>query len=81
MELGPQIPHSESTEKAETRGLLLLILFKPWREVTDLKSASQATWSEALTDFEEQCSQFPVELYFRSWNRYIGSDGSAPIDP
>ena len=35
--IGPRIPHSETIEKAEGRAFLLLLLYKPRREITQLK--------------------------------------------
>jgi hypothetical protein len=56
MRAGPRIPHSEKVERAEERAFLLLLLFKPWRNVADLKSCDE-DWSTALRRFERQCGK------------------------
>lgn len=46
--MGPRIP--SITEDPEHRALLLLLLFKPWKQLSDLlpASAGVSTWSEAF---------------------------------
>ena len=55
MAQGPTIPHSESVNQADQRAFLLLLLFKPWRKNSDIKAASDQSWTDALLDFEREC--------------------------
>ena len=55
-QIGPRIPNSERVDKAEGRAFLLLLLYKPWRKITQVKRYDQ-TWSEALAEFENECSK------------------------
>ena len=54
---GPNIPHSESesAERLDKRAFLLLLLFKPWRENSDIKHAEDQSWTDALAEFEQEC--------------------------
>jgi hypothetical protein len=56
---GPNIPHSNSTDRAEKRAFFLLLLFKPWRKITDVKYFSQQSWEDALCEFERICGHKP----------------------
>jgi hypothetical protein len=58
--LGPNIPHPDRIEDRERRAFLLLLLFKPWRVVTDLKTVNQE-WHEALLEFEQGCGECAVQ--------------------
>ena len=40
-QIGPRIPNSERVEKAEGRAFLLLLLYKPWRKITQVKQYDQ----------------------------------------
>ena len=60
--LGPHIPHPDREDVAEWRAFLLLLLFKPWRCVSDLKSESRVSWSQALTEFIESNGTKQCEL-------------------
>ncbi|KAL0058686.1 hypothetical protein AAF712_014630 [Marasmius tenuissimus] len=48
--LGPPIPRKDKEELKEKHAWLMLILFKPWREVQDLRAGFGA-WSEAYGAF------------------------------
>src|SRR5436190_755264 len=60
--LGPRIPHSEKIEKAEGWAFLLLLLYKPWRDITQLKQDNE-TWVGALSRFEEECHKQIMPCY------------------
>ncbi|KAJ7042216.1 hypothetical protein C8F04DRAFT_903127, partial [Mycena alexandri] len=53
---GPAIPSRGDPVSVEKHARLMLVLFKPWRHVSDLRSAGQ-TWTEAYADFIQLCSQ------------------------
>jgi len=55
--IGPRIPHTEEVTKLDDRAELVLILFKPWRVYTDLRT-QQETWPEALLRFETECGMY-----------------------
>ncbi|KAI0065027.1 hypothetical protein BV25DRAFT_1778848, partial [Artomyces pyxidatus] len=55
--LGPRLPRGDcSAEEKEQLSRMLLILFKPWRVLQDLKSMNE-TWTEAY-----QRQEFPALL-------------------
>ncbi|THU94166.1 hypothetical protein K435DRAFT_575809, partial [Dendrothele bispora CBS 962.96] len=47
---GPGLPRRDKESSTMKHARLMLILFKPWVTVSDLKSESQ-TWKEAYDDF------------------------------
>ncbi|THU91932.1 hypothetical protein K435DRAFT_673072, partial [Dendrothele bispora CBS 962.96] len=54
--LGPGIPRRDRETSVARHARLMLILFKPWVTVSDLKSDEQS-WEEAYQDFlESSCS-------------------------
>ncbi|THU87488.1 hypothetical protein K435DRAFT_681605, partial [Dendrothele bispora CBS 962.96] len=54
--LGPGIPRRDKESSMMKHTRLMLILFKPWVTVNDLKTETQ-TWKEAYNEFlENTCS-------------------------
>jgi hypothetical protein len=49
---GDSIPHSE-TDKREEYAMKILTLFKPWRQISDLKDNNQS-WSEAFSIWQPE---------------------------
>lgn len=54
---GPRIPHSETVNQKETRAFLLLLLFKPWRQASDLQYSNEQDWAKTLEAFESECGE------------------------
>ncbi|KAF5341970.1 hypothetical protein D9611_001217 [Ephemerocybe angulata] len=56
--IGPAIPRRDSAEPKdhERYSRLMLILFKPWQDLDDLRESSSQPWAEALSDFRQHCS-------------------------
>lgn len=52
--IGPSIPHRDHPEIYEQYCKIMLMLFKPWRLPSDLKSHSQM-WSDAFACFRSSC--------------------------
>ena len=57
---GPSIPHYDLVDQQEWRAFLLLVLFKPWRNMKDLQG-TYPTWCEALDEFIKACGMRPHE--------------------
>ncbi|KAJ6527579.1 hypothetical protein DFH09DRAFT_935634, partial [Mycena vulgaris] len=57
--IGPALPRRDHESSAPKHARLMLILFKPWRHVTDLRSAGQS-WVEAYHEFLR--SDCPAEV-------------------
>ncbi|KAF6744733.1 hypothetical protein DFP72DRAFT_825280, partial [Ephemerocybe angulata] len=57
--IGPAIPRRDTTDPAvnERYSRLMLILFKPWRNVADLRTQGQS-WIEAFDEFVKTCDPF-----------------------
>ncbi|KAF6764426.1 hypothetical protein DFP72DRAFT_799787, partial [Ephemerocybe angulata] len=55
--IGPAIPRRDTTDPAvnERYSRLMLILFKPWRNVADLRTQGQS-WIEAFDEFVKTCA-------------------------
>ncbi|KAJ3884614.1 hypothetical protein GG344DRAFT_60321, partial [Lentinula edodes] len=52
--IGPPIPRRDRPQLWHKYCRLMLILFKPWRSVSDLCSPEQS-WSDAFSDFVAVC--------------------------
>ncbi|KAJ3504785.1 hypothetical protein NLJ89_g7757 [Agrocybe chaxingu] len=60
--LGPSIPNpNRSDETKELWAQYMLILFKPWRSVNDLKTP-QESWSDAFEAYREHLSNFSRKI-------------------
>ncbi|KAG1792669.1 uncharacterized protein HD556DRAFT_1221363, partial [Suillus plorans] len=57
---GPSLPRRDRLELRERYCRTMLILFKPWTTVLDLRSTF-STWSDAFEDFVKTCS--PAKLW------------------
>ncbi|KAI0077936.1 hypothetical protein K474DRAFT_1565201, partial [Panus rudis PR-1116 ss-1] len=51
---GPKLPRRDREELYPKYCRLMLILFKPWRHASDLRSNTQS-WSEAFDEFIMNC--------------------------
>ncbi|KAG1795867.1 hypothetical protein EV424DRAFT_1334383, partial [Suillus variegatus] len=58
--IGPSLPRRDRSELRERYCRTMLILFKPWTTVLDLRSTF-STWSDAFEDFVKTCS--PAKLW------------------
>ncbi|KAJ3741636.1 hypothetical protein EV360DRAFT_14431, partial [Lentinula raphanica] len=54
--IGPGLPRRDRVEIYERYCRVMLILFKPWRTHSDLRSPSQ-TWKEAFDEFMMTCPE------------------------
>ncbi|KIM73533.1 hypothetical protein PILCRDRAFT_15186 [Piloderma croceum F 1598] len=52
--IGPEIPRRDRDENCQRYSRLMLILFKPWRHIRDLRDAGQS-WSDALEKYLHVC--------------------------
>ncbi|KAJ3840149.1 hypothetical protein EV361DRAFT_801857, partial [Lentinula raphanica] len=52
--IGPGLPRRDRPKIYERYCRLMLILFKPWREISCLRTPSQK-WSEAFKEFNDTC--------------------------
>ncbi|KAG2125575.1 hypothetical protein BD769DRAFT_1296232, partial [Suillus cothurnatus] len=52
---GPSLPRRDRVEVREKYCRVMLILFKPWMTVDDLRGTFN-TWSDAFEDFVDHCS-------------------------
>ncbi|KAJ3967154.1 hypothetical protein EV361DRAFT_774268, partial [Lentinula raphanica] len=51
---GPGLPRRDRLEVYDRYCRVMLILFKPWRTLSDLRMPSE-TWSDAFKDFLKEC--------------------------
>ncbi|KAG1799397.1 uncharacterized protein HD556DRAFT_1231578 [Suillus plorans] len=54
--MGPKISHRDQESVYPRYCCLMLILFKPWRSVSDLKQATQS-WTESFETFRRTCNE------------------------
>ena len=59
--IDPAIPRRDRQEYVAAYSRLMLILFKPWRNASDLHNPGQ-TWQEAFIQFKEECSLRCLEI-------------------
>ncbi|KAJ3965944.1 hypothetical protein EV361DRAFT_809857, partial [Lentinula raphanica] len=59
--IGPSIPRRDRPEVYERYSRLMLILFKPWRKIEDLRESSEL-WSEAFAKFKACCDTSVVKF-------------------
>ena len=53
--IGPSLPHRDQEENYAKYCRIMLILFKPWRDATDLRKKNE-TWAAAFDEFKVNCS-------------------------
>ncbi|KAG2149574.1 hypothetical protein BD769DRAFT_1331743, partial [Suillus cothurnatus] len=53
--MGPRMPRRDQQAVYPKYCRLMLILFKPWRSVSDLKKGTQS-WTEVFDEFRHTCS-------------------------
>ncbi|KAG1843116.1 hypothetical protein DFJ58DRAFT_665437, partial [Suillus subalutaceus] len=53
--MGPRMPRRDQAPVYPKYCRLMLVLFKPWRSVSDLKRDTQS-WTEAFDTFQRTCS-------------------------
>ncbi|KAF6751788.1 hypothetical protein DFP72DRAFT_769482, partial [Ephemerocybe angulata] len=61
--IGPAIPrrNPDNAEGYARYSRLMLILFKPWRSIADLRQSDTQAWAEALEIFLGICDPFSKE--------------------
>ncbi|KAJ7779030.1 hypothetical protein B0H16DRAFT_1214804, partial [Mycena metata] len=64
---GPALPKRKDPAFVEKHARLMLILFKPWRNASDLRAPGQR-WSQAYAEFLLTC---PVEAVERIENMQL----------
>ncbi|KAJ7715908.1 hypothetical protein DFH07DRAFT_695831, partial [Mycena maculata] len=55
--IGPAMPRRDVKDLKQKHARLMLILFKPWRHASDLRSEGQS-WHDTYLLFRDKCSQF-----------------------
>ncbi|KAG1738069.1 hypothetical protein EDD22DRAFT_787288, partial [Suillus occidentalis] len=59
--MGPRIPRRDQESIYPKYCCLMLILFKPWRSVSELKQAEQ-TWTDSFEKFRRTCDKKIVSI-------------------
>ncbi|KAJ6522573.1 hypothetical protein B0H19DRAFT_870244, partial [Mycena capillaripes] len=57
---GPAMPRRDVEELKEKHARLMLILFKPWRHASDLRTNGQS-WQDSYLTFRNDCSSFVLK--------------------
>ncbi|KAG2368148.1 hypothetical protein BDR07DRAFT_1212825, partial [Suillus spraguei] len=58
---GSKMPHRDQESIYPKYCCLMLILFKPWRSITDLKHTSQS-WAESFETFRRTCDEKVISI-------------------